>query len=298
MKRMIGLDVGTSFLIASIKKNKTEVYNSQRDCYFVIPESNQKAISIAESSGAHFIRNQDKEEYYLIGESAIQFANLLNTFMNKEEVDNNKEIQLKRPMSQGVLNPKDKLGSQMLEILIGGVIEGVVDEVLAQNEGIVYYSVPANPVDGDFNTIFHASRIEQKLESLGYIPNQLNEGLAVVYSEAPSVTVGDETIVGEETIVVGKHEFTTGFHDTIEKALKQYTSIDYLDGFWTYKKYESFQYGQLNWTHKAENNIVYMKKQLGIQQETLKRLKKSIKDAEAKMKIIEENALEFMKGTK
>jgi len=193
-KKMIGLDVGTSFLIASTKKNNKEVYNIQRDCYFIIPEGNKRAIKIAESSGGNFIYNKDRGEYYLIGQDAINFANLLSTFLDKDEVDRNAEIQLKRPMSQGVLNPKDKLGAQMLEILLEGVIEGVVDDVLATGEGVVFFSVPADPVDGDYNTIFHSSRIEQKLEALGYEPHSLNEGLAVIYSEAPSVIVDGEEI--------------------------------------------------------------------------------------------------------
>ena len=188
-KRMIGLDVGTSFLIASTKKDNKEVYNMQRDCYFVIPEDKKKAIKMAESSGGDFIYNEDRGEYYLIGQDAINFVNLLSTFMDKEEVDKNRMTQLKRPMSLGVLNPKDKLGAQMLEVLIEGVVEGAVDDVLATGEGIVYFSVPADPVDGNFNTIFHTSRIEQKLENLGYVPHALNEGLAVIYSEAPSVEV-------------------------------------------------------------------------------------------------------------
>lgn len=191
---MIGLDVGTSFLIASARKDNKEVYNMQRDCYFVIPDDRKKAIKIAESSGGDFIYNKDRGEYYLIGQDAINFVNLLNTFMDKEEVDKNRMTQLKRPMAQGVLNPKDKLGAQMLEVLIEGVVEGAVDDILATGEGIVYFSVPADPVDGDFNTIFHASRIEQKLEDLGYIPNSLNEGLAVIYSEAPSVEVDGESV--------------------------------------------------------------------------------------------------------
>lgn len=217
--KTIGLDIGTSFLIAAAKDGNKEVYNIQRDCYFVIPAENKRAIKIAEGSGGNFIYNKDSEEYYLIGQDAINFANLISTFLDKEAVDRNQNVQLRRPMSQGVLNPRDRLGAQMLEVLIEGVIGGIV-KGNDDDSGVVFFSVPADPVDGDFNTIFHTSRIEQKLEDMGYEPHPLNEGLAVIYSEAPSVVVDGEEIpfsgIGISCLCPGTKVYTDGGIVSIE----------------------------------------------------------------------------------
>ena len=191
MSKVIGLDIGTSFLIASAKRGKKEIYNTMRDCYFVISGDNDKAIKFAQSAGVNFIRNEDTNEYYLIGQDALNFVNLLNTFMSKRDVDKNKEVQLKRPMAQGVLNPQDKLGSQMLTILVEGVVQGVQE---GDEKGTIYYSVPANPVDSEFNTIFHSQKIKKNITKMGYKANELNEGLAVIYSEAPTTEVDGEDV--------------------------------------------------------------------------------------------------------
>jgi hypothetical protein len=102
---------------------------------------------------------------YALGEPALQLAQAFNKGIN-------------RPMSRGVINPKEAHALPIIDALIGEVLG--VPEVPGE---IVFYSVPADPVDQDFNAIYHRNVFDKILRQRGYTPTPLNEGLAVIYSE-------------------------------------------------------------------------------------------------------------------
>ena len=81
-------------------------------------------------------------------------------------------------MNQGILSPREKDAFPIIEI----ILQAVVGRPREKGE-IVYYSSPADPVDADFNTVFHVNVLHEMLEKIGYKAKPIKEGLAVIFSE-------------------------------------------------------------------------------------------------------------------
>jgi hypothetical protein len=180
-----GLDVGTAFCACCYRtEDGKERYRFQRDCFLDI-EAGDEAKKMLIRSDANFIESQDGSNIYVIGEDAITFANILS---GARGVSKDKKTLLRRPMSSGVLNPDEpELAFQIMK----EILRNLLQEPREEGE-VVAYSVPAKPVDADFNIMYHQRMIETIVKSLGYSPKPTNEGLAVVYAENPQIESEDE----------------------------------------------------------------------------------------------------------
>lgn len=171
--RYLSIDVGTGNLASAetTGPDKEFSYRRVKDAFFKI---DLKAFMSGSSAGfgenmlkaakAHYIKLDDA--LYILGDDAFKFANLFH----KECL---------RPMSKGVLNPEEPKSAMMLKELIRGLI-GKPEA----DDDVVYFCVPANPVDADFDNVYHTSAIKGIIQELGYKNvNVMTEGLAVVYSE-------------------------------------------------------------------------------------------------------------------
>jgi cell division ATPase FtsA len=58
----------------------------------------------------------------------------------------------------------------------------VVGEPSRPNERL-FYSSPADPIDSPLTTLYHEKTLESMLGDMGYDPEPINEGMAVIYSE-------------------------------------------------------------------------------------------------------------------
>ena len=183
-----GLDVGTAFCACCYQTEEgKEKYRFQRDCFLDI-EAGDEAKKMLVRSNANFIESQDGSTIYVIGEDAITFANILS---GARGVSKDKKTLLRRPMSSGVLNPDEpELAFQIMKEILSNLLQ----EPREKGE-VVAYSVPAKPVDADFNIMYHQKMIETIIKGLGYEPKPTNEGLAVVYSENPQIENDDEGVI-------------------------------------------------------------------------------------------------------
>ena len=157
-----GLDVGTAFIFAAEKIGNEVVFRIERDAFFEIPFSDH-IKEIFERDGVKYIRSGD--QFYVVGNGALRFANLF-------------QRNVRRPLEQGIISPKEKDALPIIKLLI----ESAVGSRHQAGE-TVYYSVPAKPIDADFDVLYHQRIIEGFLSGLGYAPKPINEGLAVVFSE-------------------------------------------------------------------------------------------------------------------
>lgn len=162
-----GLDIGTNMLVAAtIGEDGKPVYKRQRDAFFTITpksEVNKKSIRIAlESRRANFII--DGEDFIVVGEDALRMANERN-------------LEARRPMSRGVLSPREKSSLPMIKLIIKSII--------GQGDGSdkLVFSIPAEPVDGDFDIFYHEAMVKTYLREMGFNPTSLNEAFAIAYSE-------------------------------------------------------------------------------------------------------------------
>ncbi len=163
----IGLDVGTNMLIAAtMGEDGNPIYKKQRDAFFTITpksEVNKKSIRMAlESRRANFII--DGDYFIIVGEDALYMANERN-------------MSAKRPMSRGVLSPKEKASLPMIKLIIKSLIGQSKD-----NDKLVF-SIPAEPIDGEFDIFYHTEMMKAYLREMGFDPTPLNEAFAIAFSE-------------------------------------------------------------------------------------------------------------------
>jgi len=164
----VGLDIGTNMLVsATMDVEGHPIYKKQRDAFLrITPKSkvNQKSIRMAlESRKANFIIDEN-DDFIVVGEDALRMANERNA-------------DARRPMSKGVLSPKEKDSLPMIKLIIKSLVgQGAGDTNLV-------FSIPAEPIDGEFDIFFHTEMIKSYMKEMGFDATPLNEAFAIAFSE-------------------------------------------------------------------------------------------------------------------
>jgi actin-like ATPase involved in cell morphogenesis len=156
-----GVDIGTMFVKCAHKEGDEILFKSQRNAFFEV-EHTDFTKKILDNSKVKYIIKEDN--LYVVGDEALQFANMFNK-------------DTRRPLSKGVISPTEKEALPIIELLI----KSVVGEPAHKGE-IVYFSVPGEPLDADFNVLYHIKMVEGFLKTLGYTPKPINEGHAIILS--------------------------------------------------------------------------------------------------------------------
>ena len=157
-----GLDVGTAFIYAAQKNGNQVSFKSQRNAFLDL-EFGDFSRDILKRSDVKYIHRDNR--FYVIGDDAMKFANVFGK-------------DTRRPLQGGVINAQEEDALPIVELIIKSTLGPHRHKFEP-----VYYSVPGNPVDADFNTIYHENIIAEMLRGWGYNPKPINEGLAVIYSE-------------------------------------------------------------------------------------------------------------------
>ncbi len=157
-----GIDIGTAFISCAEQVDDKVMFRNERDAFFEI-EHNSFTKNMLNKAGVRYIKKGKK--LYVVGDSALEFANLFHK-------------ETRRPLSRGIINPGEKESLPMIEILLSGI----VGEPRSSGE-VAYYSIPGEPTDADFSTIYHEKVLQNFLTKLGYTAHPINEGQAVVLSE-------------------------------------------------------------------------------------------------------------------
>jgi len=167
-KAGIGLDCGTGFLVSARSKQDGETQlKSVRDCFLEIITPNKLVQSTMRKglikSGISFL--EDEDSIIILGQDSLQ-----------QSVE--RQAVLKRPMSKGVISPKEAKALPMFKALL----KELLGAPKVENEKIVF-TVPAPPVDGQFDVIYHTAVIESILKDLGFAGKSINEAHALAFSE-------------------------------------------------------------------------------------------------------------------
>ena len=157
-----GLDVGTMNILSARQDGDETVFVQQRNSFVEIDHSDMAEQMLSRSDVLH-IRKDNL--VYIVGDDALNFANIFN-----EET--------RRPMQAGILSSDEKSAIPMIKL----ITEQVVGEPRQPNE-LLFFSVPADPVDDQMSTLYHQKTVESLLGDMGYNPEPINEGMAVIYSE-------------------------------------------------------------------------------------------------------------------
>lgn len=164
----IGLDVGTNMLVsASTSEDGDSIFKQQRDAFYrIVPktEVNKQSIKTSlDKRSANYIVDKDGS-FIVVGQDALDIA-----------IERNDVAQ--RPMSRGVVSPREKAALPMLKLLIESLI-GTGD-----GSETCTFSVPGEPVDDSFDVMYHREMMSLYISQLGYKAKPINEAFAVAMSE-------------------------------------------------------------------------------------------------------------------
>lgn len=163
-----GLDLGTNAICMSVLDEQDHIHNSWiRDAFLTLKPQNKIIRSaMLKSFQKNDYKYMEKEdELILIGEDALMCA--AERMMTTE-----------RPMSRGVVSPKSAKNLPIFKVLIASIL----GEPTEPGE-VIYYSIPAAPIDEQFDSEYHSAVIERILSDLGYEAHSMNEAEAIVYSQ-------------------------------------------------------------------------------------------------------------------
>ena len=170
-RRAIGVDIGTGFISCAERDADQIKFRKIRDAFFKLNPSkflegaaNQFGENMLKNSGAHYVKVDGI--IYVLGDDAFKFASLFHQ-------------ECLRPMSKGVLNPKQPVSNLMVSELVKAIAGRPTNE-----DDVLYYCVPAEPIDADYDVEYHKQILNGVFEDLGYKNiNVMTEGLAIIYSE-------------------------------------------------------------------------------------------------------------------
>jgi hypothetical protein len=158
----IGLDVGTSRIVAARAAGKKYGYESQLNAFFTLPYSRLAESLLQHDSVVHTV---SRDEIVVSGDDAEKLAEVFHA-------------ETRRPMKEGVLNPQEPHALEVVRSLVAKLLGK------AGSPGQkVFFSIPA-PTGGNEGGIrHHRESIRQIITELGYEPTPVEEGLAVVFGE-------------------------------------------------------------------------------------------------------------------
>jgi hypothetical protein len=148
--------------VAARRAGDSYEYQSQLNAFVQVPLSRmtEKALS---REGVPFTRING--DLVVHGNESVRFADLLG-------------LESRRPMTAGLLNPTEPHNTE--------VIRNIVETVIGEADGdgtLLYFSVPAPPLDGGADLTYHEATLDEMVAARGYEVKSIDEGLAVVYGE-------------------------------------------------------------------------------------------------------------------
>ena len=159
----VGLDLGTSYIVAAreVEANRVFVKN-ERNAFLSVRDdaSTRELLSKLKIKYAAL-----EDNMYVLGNLALELANIFN-----------RETQ--RSMSVGILNPSEGQSIPILKLLV----ENILWAPRSENE-VCCFSIPAQPIDREQDTVYHRGVFEGILRGIGFEPLIVDEGYAVILSE-------------------------------------------------------------------------------------------------------------------
>lgn len=158
-----GLDVGTANLASAIQDADGNVTIKIQRNAFIDIDGDQYTRNMLTKLNVQYVSINGK--MVVVGDPAFELANILNR-------------ETRRPMKGGVISPGESDAMPIEKILL----ENLLGTPNFPGEKC-YFSVPADPIDADFNVVYHKGVFGGLVKKLGFEPKPLLEGHAVVFSE-------------------------------------------------------------------------------------------------------------------
>jgi hypothetical protein len=158
----VGIDVGTSKIVSARRRAKGVGTDWQLNAFLPVPYSKFTENTLSQNETTYY---RDGDELVIFGTAAERFANVFNA-------------ECRRPMSDGLLNPKERAAMPVLE----AILQLVIPKARTQGD-LLAFSVPAALDGREAALTYHEATLRNYFESLGYKAMAINEGLAVIFAE-------------------------------------------------------------------------------------------------------------------
>jgi hypothetical protein len=158
----IGLDIGTSRIVAARNADRVFRYSAQLNAFITLPYSKLTLSLLERENVFHEVQGQD---IVVVGDDAQKFAEVFH-------------VETRRPMLQGVLNPHEPHSLTVVR----RIVEKLLGKAAVEGQKVLF-SVPAPVLSSEIGIAYHEASIRQILNELGYESQPIEEGLAVVFAE-------------------------------------------------------------------------------------------------------------------
>jgi actin-like ATPase involved in cell morphogenesis len=160
----VGLDVGTSKIVAARRRGKNQEIQTASQLNAFIP--------VAYSKFTQRTLDQNQVSYFHEGDELVIYGTATEKFANMFNAD------VRRPMADGMLNPRERLAMPVIE----AILQTMVPKASVKGETLAF-SVPAAAAGKEAELTYHEATLRAQLEGMGYKAVAINEGLAVIFSE-------------------------------------------------------------------------------------------------------------------
>lgn len=167
----IAMDCGTYNLVCCTRdKDKNFAFRREVNAFLEMPLDNRFVFNMMKKAGVPIIERDHVA--YALGEAAVDMAYTMST------------IELKRPMCEGCVNPREKHAFQIMSVMMHSLLGDV-----KKDKEVLYYSVPANAINEKTDADYHGKVLEaifnayKSKDGFTVDPYPINEGLAIVYAE-------------------------------------------------------------------------------------------------------------------
>lgn len=158
----IGLDIGTSRIVAARQMEGEYKFESQLNAFVNVPYSAMTAKALKKERIPY---SRHDSNITVHGSKSEELADML-------------DLETRRPMMSGLLNPEESQGPEVIREIVESLIGGKDG-----NGQLLFYSVPAAPMGAKEDITYHEAALKEILTGKGYNVKSINEGLAVVYGE-------------------------------------------------------------------------------------------------------------------
>jgi len=167
-----GFDAGTYNMICAFRKPDGKIAYKKEVNAFLELELDDYVFNMMDEKGAPLIEDKERGVFYACGQAAVNMAHSINT------------LQLRRPMKDGCLNPKERRAQEIMSDMIYGMLDRV------QPKDTLFYSVPSNAINQETDADYHSmilrnifQGMEDEKGNMRLKLSEINEGLALVYAE-------------------------------------------------------------------------------------------------------------------
>jgi len=164
-KTCAGLDIGTMNIISAKQNNQKVEFKRIRDVFIDLSPEQIKMLKL--SGKTSYIKKDDR--FYVLGDDASHIANIFGR-------------KLRNPLSKGVISAGEIEAMEVLKVMVGEVLGK------AEGESVCYVSSPGDPIDNDFDALYHQAILTDIVSSYGWKVFTISEATALAFSECADTT--------------------------------------------------------------------------------------------------------------